>query len=69
MEKADWIVAERRRIAAWYDELTAGIDGLKPVRIPADVESSYYKYICLMDEGLDRAVIKAADAGMNSEWP
>ena len=30
MEKADWIVAERRRIAAWYDELTAGIDGFKP---------------------------------------
>ena len=29
------------------------------MRIPAEVESSYYKYICLMDEGLDRAVIKA----------
>ncbi len=58
MQKADEILAERRRIAALYDEKLPAVKRIRPLRIPANIESSYYKYIAFLDEGLDRDAVK-----------
>lgn len=51
-------IRDRRRIANIYDEELKKVDGITPIKIPPDVESNYYKYVALLDEGIDRAVIK-----------
>ena len=58
MKKADAILAERRKIAAWYDERLGDVRGVCPLRVPANVASSYYKYIVFLDEALDRDALK-----------
>jgi len=37
-------IAQRRKIAQFYDEELKGVNGLTPVRIPSGSESNYYKY-------------------------
>ena len=58
MKKAKAILAERRKIAAWYDKKLEGINGIKKVKIPANIKSSYYKYIVFLDDNIDRETIK-----------
>jgi len=58
MKKADFILAERRRLARLYDALCTGVTWLKPVVIPEGVDSAYYKYICFLPEDMDRADLK-----------
>ncbi len=52
------MVAERRRIAGWYDEALKGIVGIRPLAVPAGSASNYYKYIALLDAGIARAALK-----------
>jgi perosamine synthetase len=47
MERADWILAERRRRAAIYDELLAGLDWLRTPAVPAGDVHGYQAYVCL----------------------
>lgn len=58
MKKAQKILAERRKIAGWYDKKLEGIKGIKKVKIPANIKSSYYKYIVFLDDKIDRETIK-----------
>lgn len=58
MKKAEAILAERRRIARMYDEKLEGVKGVRRLEIPANIESSYYKYIVFLDDALDRDTIK-----------
>lgn len=58
MRIADRTLEERRKIAGWYDEMLKGVDGITPVPIPQNVRSSYYKYICYLDEKIDRKKMK-----------
>ncbi len=58
MEKAEWILDERRRAAAEYDRLLAGGD-LRVVPAPVGQRPAYYKYLALLPEGVDRGRIKA----------
>ena len=51
-------IKDRRRIAEIYDKELKGINGVTPIKIPSNVESNYYKYVALLDEGVDRAAIK-----------
>ena len=51
-------VAERQAIARLYDAGLEGIDGVRPLVVPAGCSSNYYKYIALLDEGLDRTALK-----------
>jgi perosamine synthetase len=47
MDRADWILARRRALAARYDALLAGVDWLRtPVVEPGDVHG-YQAYVCL----------------------
>ena len=58
MKKAKKILEERRKIAGWYDSKLEGTKGIKKVKIPANVKSSYYKYIVFLDDNIDREMIK-----------
>ena len=58
MRIADKILEERRAIARWYDDLLPGVEGIRPVRIPGNIKSAYYKYICYLDEKISRDGLK-----------
>jgi dTDP-4-amino-4,6-dideoxygalactose transaminase len=47
MERADWILAERRRRAGLYDEALAGVDWLRTPAVPAGNVHGYQSYCCL----------------------
>jgi perosamine synthetase len=47
MDRADWILSERRRRAALYDEALAGLDWLRPPVTPAGNVHGYQCYCCL----------------------
>ena len=51
-------IRDRRRVAKIYDKELKGINGVTPIKIPSEVKSNYYKYVALLDEGIDRAAIK-----------
>jgi perosamine synthetase len=52
------VLAARRNIAKLYDTLLTGIAQATPLRIPHMVESSYYKYIVLLNRQIDRTALK-----------
>jgi dTDP-4-amino-4,6-dideoxygalactose transaminase len=58
MNKINWILSERRRVARTYDEKLRDIEGIELVKIPTKVESSYYKYTVYLKEGINRDYIK-----------
>lgn len=51
-------VENRRRVADRYTAALAGLDGLRPLVEPPAGRSSFYKYVVLLPEGLDRARFK-----------
>jgi dTDP-4-amino-4,6-dideoxygalactose transaminase len=57
MKKADGILAQRRAAASLYDRLLAG-GPVRPVLPPPGLKPSYYKYMALLPEGLDRGQVK-----------
>ncbi|HPO90733.1 MAG TPA: DegT/DnrJ/EryC1/StrS family aminotransferase [Victivallales bacterium] len=51
-------VNKRREIAKKYDEKLEAVSKIKPLFIPPEVASNYYKYIVLLDEDIDREKLK-----------
>ena len=51
-------IRDRRRVAKRYNKELKEINGVTPIKIPFGVESNYYKYVALLDDGIDRAAIK-----------
>ncbi|GAA1964985.1 DegT/DnrJ/EryC1/StrS family aminotransferase [Kitasatospora viridis] len=51
--------AARARLAARYDEQLAGLAGLRVQPVPEGSTTSWYKYLVHLDEGVDRAELKA----------
>ena len=51
-------IRDRRVIAKIYDEELKRINGVTPIKIPSDVKSNYYKYVALLDDGIDRSELK-----------
>jgi len=47
MDRAEWILSERRRRAARYDERLAEFAWLETPRVPAGYEHGYQAYVCL----------------------
>ncbi len=47
MDRAEWILSERRRCAAAYDELLHGVDWLARPITPPDSVHGYQSYVCL----------------------
>ena len=57
-ERLDEFVANRRRIAALYDDALDDIPALTAVKPPPDCEPNYYKYVATLAPGLDRDALK-----------
>lgn len=51
------IIDERRSMAAYYDELLSGIEGISFFKVPG-CKSGYYKYIITLQDGIDRDEFK-----------
>jgi dTDP-4-amino-4,6-dideoxygalactose transaminase len=51
-------VAERNRIAQWYDTALERQSTLQPIAAPAGCRSNYYKYLALLPRGIPRATLK-----------
>ena len=62
MNKINWILDERRRVAKIYDKNLRNV-GL--IKIPTNMTSSYYKYIVYLKEGVNRDYVKSR---MKSEY-
>ncbi|MEA3020777.1 MAG: perosamine synthetase [Actinomycetota bacterium] len=60
LRRLDEYLEVRRHVGARYDEALASIDGLTPLARPADSAPNFYKYIALLDPGIDRAAFKQA---------
>jgi dTDP-4-amino-4,6-dideoxygalactose transaminase/dienelactone hydrolase len=54
LERLGDIVGERRALAAAYDDLLGDVPRLRVHRPPAGSHSNYYKYVALLDDGIDR---------------
>lgn len=51
-------IGDRRRVAAIYDKGLEGASHVRAVAVPSGAASNYYKYLALLDEGIDRAALK-----------
>jgi perosamine synthetase len=64
------LVAQRRQLAARYQELLAGIDGLVPVRDPAHGQTNYQSFWVLLDptygRGRDEVLAELAARGVSA---
>ncbi len=52
LRRLDEFIKNRREVAALYDDALAGIDGITPLTTPS--ETNYYKYLAMLDRGIDR---------------
>jgi dTDP-4-amino-4,6-dideoxygalactose transaminase len=58
LRRLDDAIATRRSVAARYDERLADLAGCTPLPVPAAARSNYYKYVALLDAGIDRSELK-----------
>lgn len=58
LERLDEIIEKRNKLARVYDEKLERIDGIEPLKVPENVVSCYYKYVCFLDSKFDRDTIK-----------
>jgi dTDP-4-amino-4,6-dideoxygalactose transaminase len=58
MRKAAEIAAARKEVAGIYDRLLAGNGHIRPLSVPSNTASTYYKYIAFLPEGCDRSKVK-----------
>jgi dTDP-4-amino-4,6-dideoxygalactose transaminase len=52
------IIEKRKRLAKFYNKELEKIEGIKPLNIPENIESCYYKYVCFLDSRFDRDSFK-----------
>jgi perosamine synthetase len=58
LERLGAIVGERRALAARYDDLLGDVPALRAYRPPASSYSNYYKYVALLEDGVDRDLLR-----------
>ena len=56
--RLDEFVAERRRLASAYTERLAPVNGIHPLVPPDGSAPNFYKYVALLDRGVDRRTLK-----------
>lgn len=56
--RLDEFLATRRQVAARYDDALARIPAITPLPVPPNSEPNFYKYVALLDPGIDRAALK-----------
>lgn len=58
LNRLEEFIAARNRIARVYDQGLKGMPGVTALSLPQGCRSNYYKYIALLDTGIDRAALK-----------
>ena len=58
LRRLDEFIKIRREVADQYHEALARIDGITPLSPRPGAESNYYKYIAMLDPGIDRQEVK-----------
>jgi dTDP-4-amino-4,6-dideoxygalactose transaminase len=58
LERLPQMIADRQKIAAYYDEALADFGGLAPLQVPEGGACNYYKYIAVMKDARDRKELK-----------
>jgi dTDP-4-amino-4,6-dideoxygalactose transaminase len=58
LRRLDEFIKIRREVADLYDDGLAGIDGITPLTTTS--ETNYYKYLAMLDPGIDRQALKSA---------
>lgn len=51
LEKIDWMIEEKRKIAAWYDRALGGIDGVETPVVREDRTHSWFVYVIRIKNG------------------
>ena len=51
-------ITDRRKVAQFYDNELTKVDSLDLVKIPPEAKSNYYKYVAMLEDGIDRAALK-----------
>ncbi len=54
----DEFIKERTQIASKFDQKLKNVSGLKPFKVEPGSVNNFYKYIVMLDEGIDRTRIK-----------
>jgi perosamine synthetase len=60
LRRLDEFIKIRREVADQYDEGLAGIEGIAPLVSSPGSETNYYKYIAMLEPGIDRQTVKQA---------
>jgi perosamine synthetase len=60
LRRLDEFIKIRREVADQYDEALAGIEGITPLAPAPGSKTNYYKYIAMLDPGIDRQAVKQA---------
>jgi perosamine synthetase len=60
LRRLDEFIKIRREVADQYDEALAAIEGITPLAPSPGSETNYYKYIAMLDPGIDRQAVKQA---------
>ena len=60
LARLDEHIAVRREVASYYDEELADVPGITPLARPDGCDVNVYKYVALLDDGIDRRAFKAA---------
>jgi len=58
LKRLEKFLEDRRKIAAIYDRRLEEIDKITPLKIPKNSKSNYYKYIAILQHGIDRIKLK-----------
>jgi perosamine synthetase len=59
LRRLDEFIKIRREIADQYDEALEQVNGITPLARPPASETNFYKYIAMLDPGIDRQELKA----------
>jgi dTDP-4-amino-4,6-dideoxygalactose transaminase len=65
MERASWILDERRRLARRYDDALAGLSWLAPPKVPHGNVHGYQAYVCLFRDDRGHDSIEELNAQRN----
>ena len=58
LRRLDEFIAVRQEMAAEYDRLLAGVDGVTALAVPGACGSNYYKYVAFLAPQIDREELK-----------
>src|SRR5207253_1905361 len=51
-------MGRRQAVAARFDDALQALDGITPMAVGPEARSNYYKYVALLDAGIERAPFK-----------